>query len=295
MRIIQLVFVLGLMSACARVEASPPVLHVDMSNVDLRVAPDTVLHVHQLRGQFVRTARRIPYLDDKQSYAVVIESGEIALDAASLNALMTRTLGGDRSNIDKMKLTIENDGTLKQKGAIDKGIDIPFSAKSTVPVTPDGRIRVSTNSVKGVGVEVKDNDLILDPSKLVPSPAIRGRLTAVRVENGTLVQVYGSAVPPAPGSRALAPNHIYWRGGELSFGKLTMTDTDLELVDQDPDDPFDFSIDDWNAQLVAGYSKTMGNKGLRAFMPDYFVVPARQCCWSRRSISTSSASATAPR
>ncbi len=131
----------ALMHACARVEASPP-----------------VLHVHQLRGQFVRTARRIPYLDDKQSYAVVIESGEIALDVASLNALMTRTLGGDRSNVDKLRLTIADDGTLTQKGAIDSAIDIPFSVKSTVSVTADGRIRVSTNSVKGVGVEVKDND-----------------------------------------------------------------------------------------------------------------------------------------
>jgi hypothetical protein len=48
-----------------------------------------------------------------------------------------------------------------------------------------------------------------------------------------------------------------------------MSDTDLELVDMDPKDPFDFSVDDWNAQLVAGYSKTLPNRGLKAFMPDY--------------------------
>ena len=45
--------------------------------------------------------------------------------------------------------------------------------------------------------------------------------------------------------------------------------TDLELVDLDLTDPFDFSIDHWDAQLVAGYSKTLPNKGLRAYMPDY--------------------------
>ena len=48
-----------------------------------------------------------------------------------------------------------------------------------------------------------------------------------------------------------------------------MSDTDLELVDLDSEDPFDFSVDDWDAQLVAGYSKTLQNKGLRAFVPDY--------------------------
>ena len=48
-----------------------------------------------------------------------------------------------------------------------------------------------------------------------------------------------------------------------------MTETDLELVDMDPRDPFSFSVRDWNAQLVAGYSKTLANRGLRAHMPDY--------------------------
>ena len=35
-----------------------------------------------------------------------------------------------------------------------------------------------------------------------------------------------------------------------------MIATDLELVDMDPKDPFDFSVERWNDQLVAGYSKT---------------------------------------
>ena len=45
----------------------------------------------------------------------------------------------------------------------------------------------------------------------------------------------------------------------------TMTDTDLELVDLHPSDPFDFSVDQSDAQLVAGYSKTLPNRGLKAF------------------------------
>ena len=36
-----------------------------------------------------------------------------------------------------------------------------------------------------------------------------------------------------------------------------------------PSDPFDFSVDKWQAQLVAGYSKTLPNRGLKAFMPDH--------------------------
>jgi hypothetical protein len=98
---------------------------------------------------------------------------------------------------------------------------------------------------------------------------MHGRITQVRVEKDALVQVFGpggqKALSPAPTSE----NYIYWRGGQLSFGKLTMTETDLELVDVDPRDAFDFSVDRWNEQLVAGFSKITPERGLKAHLPDY--------------------------
>ena len=294
MRTLLFVLLCGLMSACARVEASRQPVHVDMRNVDLHVSPEVTLHVRHLRGEFTPINRQSPYLDDAQSYSVAVDSGEIAVDLVSLNALLDGSLAGERSNIDHLRVGIADGGMLQQKGVIDRAINIPFSAKSAVSLTPDGRIRVTTKSVKafgvpirplmkifslemddlvkvkpGQGVTVADNDMIIDPSRLLPSPAFRGRLTGVRIEGHSLVQVFGSAQARPLTSRRLADNHIYWRGGQLSFGKLTMSDTDLELVDMDPRDPFSFSVNDWNAQLVAGYSKTLANRGLRAHMPDY--------------------------
>ena len=121
----------------------------------------------------------------------------------------------------------------------------------------------------GHGVTVDNNDLILDPTQLVPPPLIRGKVTSVRVADGALVQTFGSGARQRLSPPAVSRNYLYWRGGKLQFGKLTMTDTDLELVDEDPDDPFDFSIDQWNEQLVAGYSKNTPNRGLKAHMPDH--------------------------
>jgi hypothetical protein len=48
-----------------------------------------------------------------------------------------------------------------------------------------------------------------------------------------------------------------------------MRGTDLELIDQDPSDPFDFSVAHYNDMLVAGYSKNLARLGLRTYMPDY--------------------------
>jgi hypothetical protein len=66
-----------------------------------------------------------------------------------------------------------------------------------------------------------------------------------------------------------AQNYIYYKGGVLRFGKLTMADADLEIVDQSPRTPFDFSLPDYSRQLVAGYSKNTPTHGLIVFMPDF--------------------------
>ncbi len=97
---------------------------------------------------------------------------------------------------------------------------------------------------------------------------IEGRATAVRIEGDRIVQTFGSKNTKALVPPYKARNYIYYRGGVLRFGKLTMTDADLEIVDQSPSTPFDFSLPDYNRQLVAGYSKNTRTNGLIVFMPD---------------------------
>jgi hypothetical protein len=61
---------------------------------------------------------------------------------------------------------------------------------------------------------------------------------------------------------------MYFRGGTLRFGKLFMVRSDMRILDLDPGDSFDFSIDQYEKQLVAGYSRTRPDLGLDVFMPD---------------------------
>ena len=286
-------------TACISVEASKPPVEVEMRNVDLHVTPDISLRIRHLRGRFVaQGARQAPNLDDPRSYSVTVDTGEVAVDLASLNALMTRTLGHGHSNVRSLQISIDDKGQLRQKGVVKKAISVPFDVRASVSATPDGRIRIHSESVKGFGipvnpllkafglqmdnlltidpgrgVSVDGNDLLLDPSRLLPPPVMHGKITAVRIERDGLVQVFGSGAPQSLSSSATAKNHIYWRGGQLTFGKLTMVETDLELVDEDPRDPFDFSVDRWNEQLVAGYSKSTVERGLKAHMPDYNDLP----------------------
>jgi len=294
MRLTCVALLAALSTACVRAEAVKQPVEVEMRNVDLHLTPEISVHIRHLRGKFIaQGARDVPYLDDPQSYSVSVQSGDVAVDLESLNAMMTRTLQG-HSNVRRLEISVDDDGRLRQKGAVKKGISVPFDVKARTSVAPDGRIRVHAESVKGFGVpvnpllkafhitmddllkvepgrgvSVEGNDLLLDPARLLPPPAMRGSITSVRVEHGMLVQTFGTGALQPLSPNATAKNYIYWRGGQLTFGKLTMTETDLELIDDDPKDPFDFSVDRWNEQLVAGYSKVTPSRGLKAHMKDY--------------------------
>ncbi len=57
---------------------------------------------------------------------------------------------------------------------------------------------------------------------------------------------------------------------------MTMNDADLELIDAEPADPFDFSIDHYQDQLVAGYAKLTKAGGLCVHVPDLSKVKQSQ-------------------
>src|ERR1019366_7993454 len=187
---------------------------------------------------------------------------------------------------------------LVTKGILSSKGGIAFETSGTVSVTPEGMIRVHTTKVtalhlpvKGLmgllglvtqkmlntkeveGVSADKDDLVLDPEKILPPPQLHGHLTSLKIENGVIDLTFGpeigkAASAPIPESCG-ARNYVHFKGGSVRFGKLTMSDTDLELVDTSPADPFDFAIDHYNEQLMAGYSKTTRTGGLCVHMPDY--------------------------
>ena len=231
-------------AGCSRVEATATAVQIYMRNVDLHLTDDIQLRIRRLAGSVAGSdGRGTVNLDDKTSYRINVSSGEVAIDLGSLNAVVSRALGDGKSNVRHVRLAIE-DGTLRQKGTIDKAIAIPFNAKGAVGVTPDGKIRIHTESVKGYGVPVKpllkifgvemdnllrvqpgngitveDNDLILDPSHLAAA-IIDGR---VRRRSG---QSLCRRAAPSPVPPASAESHPLARV-QIAFGKLTMTESDL--------------------------------------------------------------------
>jgi hypothetical protein len=267
---------------------------VEFVNVNIHLDPVLVLHIRHLAGQFVPTRKgQPPTFDDKLSYIVAIDSAEVGVSLANMTyAMNTYVFGEPDAPLKNLQLSAEG-SQLRQKGTLMKGVGIPFEMVATISPTPDGRIRVHptqmtvahlpvkglldlfgldmaklVNTKKARGVSVDDTDLILDPARMLPPPRMSGRITAVRVQGNQIIEIFGKetrdAATEQPGS-----NYMAYRGGILRFGRLTMNNADMRLIDADPTDPFDFSPEHYRDQLVAGYSQTTASGGLVVHMPDY--------------------------
>jgi hypothetical protein len=271
-----------------------------MNNVNLRVANDAVVAVRRLRGEVIPARRGgSAILDSTSSFSIRITSGTVAIESADLSVILNRFVFGYKgSPLKKLKVHMSG-AQMVQSGVMHKGVDLKFEITSSLSLTDSGFIRLHPTKVRVLGVNgeallhalgmkldnlldlsgskaarVKGDEIFLDPTKILPPPAIAGRLTAVRVEGNALVQEFARLADDSlftgyarPDSAA--PNYLFFRGGFLRFGRLEMRDTQLQILDLDPSDPFDLYLAEYNKQLVAGYSRNRPNLSLQAFFPDY--------------------------
>lgn len=275
-----------------------------MHNVDYHVDENVTLKISYLRGQLRGTRpNEAPWFDDPTSFDIVLDSAVVAVTPQSLTAMLnTYVFNYPGSDVKKLDVKIEG-SELVQTGVLDKAINLPFRIRSQVSVTPDGRIRMHPTSVKvagmgvrglmkffgirlqnmvkvkgGRGVEVSKDDFLISVEALLPPPRIKGRVRSVQIANGVMLQTLVSNSPrtvPRMSPATDVRNYMLYQGRVLKFGKLTMNAADLQIVDGDQKDPFDFFLGKLNEQLVAGSSRNMRDYGLVTTMPDYNDLVAR--------------------
>lgn len=288
-------------SAISQPTAAP--VRTEFRNVDFHVGSGIVLHIRRLRGELARTHPDTPpTFDDENSFLFKLSSGVVALTPDDLAGLMNSyVFNYPDAPLHNVKMSIQGD-RLKQEGTLKKGVGIPFQLEGVLSATPDGLVRLHSTGIKSAhlpvkglmdlfgvklaalvnlhasqGMRIEGDDIFLNPNYMMPPPRIEGKVSAARIENGEIVMVFGTE--SGEGSRGAgslplpdpaARNYMYFRGGTLRFGRLTMVDSDLQIVDMHPSDPLDFDLGHYDRQLVAGYSKSTAAGGLIAFMPDLY-------------------------
>jgi len=287
--------------APAAANPTPAAVKMQIRNVDFHFSENIVVHIAALDGKMSPTGTGMPVFDDKNSFALDVESGDTTVSMAALTSDMNEfVFAVPGSPIKDLKLKTEN-GRLAMTGILVKKGGIPFETTSSVSLTPEGMIRLHTEKVKALhlpvkglmemfGVDLHDlistkkipgiatdkDDLILDPQQILPPPELRGHVIAVRVIEGAMVMTFGTPGQPAQHPRSTAVcgrrNFLSFRGGPIRFGKLQMDESDMELSDTGTAPSFDFSLDGYKDQLVAGYSKVTARGGLCVHMPEYSAV-----------------------
>jgi hypothetical protein len=270
------------------------VVQAAMKNVMYHFTDHIAVHIIQLQGHLIPTKPgAIVVFDDKNSFTLALTSAEIAITCNALAQVLNEDVFSSADSPIRAISIESKNNQLIIKGKLPRKGDVPFETAGTISVDGDGRIRLHTEHVKAAHVPVKGlldllgielaqlintkkvpglavdkDDLLLDPEQILPPPHIQGKVTAVRIQGDEVIQIFG--VPQKSNFAAKqSGNYMAYRENELRFGKLTMHDADLILIDMNPQDPFDFYLDHYKDQLVAGYTKTTPESGLRVYARDY--------------------------
>jgi hypothetical protein len=259
-------------------------------NIQLRKGPDFRIYIVWIAGQMLRTKPNVnPSFDEPDSFILQIEKGIIRANIGDIGKYLDSTTSQDSplKNID-----VQPAGELvKIRGTLKKVVPLPIEILGSLAATPDGLVRLHVQHisvlkvpVKGLlgtfdvklsdlvhatnvaGVTISGNDIIFDTEKLLPPPHIRGQLTTVRVKVPDIEVIYGNA-PNDPTQLAQWHNFIRFRNGALNFGKLTMHNADLTMIDAANEPWFDLDLVNYQNQLVSGDTRMTAQAGLEIYMP----------------------------
>jgi len=291
--------VCALLASAAQPESSTHSVQAEMRNVMYHFTEPIAVHIAYLKGELSPTdPEGMPVFEDANSFTISIRSARISITTESLaNVLNQYVLASADAPIKAVRISTQDD-KLKIKGRLHSKGDLPFESDGSLSLTSEGEIRVHTEKlkaghlpVKGLmdllgetisklidtnklrGLRAEKDDLLLNPSELFPPPHINGRLRAITIVGNEVVLEYGTESRP---TLKISGNYMAYHGAQLRFGKLTMSDTDLVLIDMDPQDPFDFYLARYRDQLVAGYTKTTPSFGLRCYFRDYNKLTPKQ-------------------
>ncbi len=265
----------------------------------LRRGPDFRIYVRWLRGNMVRTHRDVnPSFDDPESFSLDIKSGVIR---ANIGDIGTYLNAGGLPNSPLRNITLLADGdNIKLKGTLHKLIALPVELLGSVTATPDNRIQLHVTKLsvlkiplkgllsglhvdisdlfdpKGIpGITVSGNDMFFDTLKLLPPPHIHGQLSKVRVVTPDIEEVFGNAEEAVTRVEQWR-NFLRLNDGTIDFGKLTMHHVDLTMVDLSNDAWFDLDLNNYQNQLVNGFTRMTPQAGLQIFMPDLDSIPKNE-------------------
>ena len=252
-----------------------------------------MLRVNWVSGYLKKTyANRAISLDDDNSFSIEIQNGQVAVSLDEL-AGFAQHAGVMSSGLTNLRF-VSTEGQFVIEARYHH--TFPIRVTGDVSAAPGDLVRIHIVKIELLGLPMKgllhvfhikpadliDNkhtagirfegdDMFIAASQLLPPPHINGDLKQVKLSGHDLIETFGNAGPEVM-KREDWRNYLSLKGGEVVFGKLLMTNTDMIMIDTSADEWFDLDLDHYQAQMVFGYIRMTPQAGLQVFMPDLKVV-----------------------
>ena len=259
-------------------------------NIMLRKGPNFRIYLAWISGRMVRTKPNVsPTFDNADSFLLQIDKGVIRANIGDICKYLNATAGAS-GPLRNIEIRPDRD-QVRIRGTVKKGVSLPVEILGSLAPTPDGKVRLHVQHIsvlkmplKGLlgafdvklddlvhstnvdGVAISGNDIVFDTEKLLPPPHIHGLLTSVQVRVPDIEVIYGNA-PNDPSTLAQWHNFLRFRNGAINFGKLTMHNADLTMIDAVNEPWFDLDLINYQNQIVNGYTRTTEQQGLEIYMP----------------------------
>jgi hypothetical protein len=236
--------------------------------------------------------------DDLNSFVLMMQQSEVVIRPDVLEGMLNESVFNyPGSKLRDLTVTITDDDgqrVLRLAGKVKVMFWIPFKMNAYLSVdTKTNTLVMEGHHVKAMGIlpaskliklepfqlehlislppnrslMIDANRIMVKPFGLFPPPRINGKIASVTIEDKVIR--LGFAGDPILAPEAPEQNYVYIKGGTSQFGSFRMLQTDILILDQNPDDIFMFSLLHYADMIPKSRIELGDMKSARVTMPDF--------------------------
>lgn len=271
---------------------------IRMQNVQFKWSDKVYVDMGDMALRAVPVEGRTVDFDDLSSFHLVVQQSEVMIRPSVLEGMFNESVFNyPHSKLRNLKVSLkesDNEHVVHVKGSVNVGIWISFTMDARLSVdTASNTLAIDVDHLKILGglpvsplvkmkpfqlesiislppnksLIVNGNRILVKPFGLFPPPRVDGTMSHVTVGLDGIRLAFAGHPIPAPQSSA--KNYVYLRGGTSQFGNIRMLDTDILILDQDPADPFVFSLLHYADLVPRSRIDVHGTQSARVTMPDF--------------------------
>src|SRR5215831_1709568 len=244
---------------------------IRLANVHFMWSDRVYIDAGDMALRAVPVAGRVVDFDDPNSFVMNVQQSTVRIRPEVLEGMFNESVFNyPESKLRGLKVAIkqgENGPDVNLKGSINVITWIPFDMDTRLSV--DGAtntLDIDVDHLKVMGflhatglikmkplhldrlltlppnksLLVRGNTMMVKPFGLFPPPRVNGTMAGVRVDRTMIELTFAGKAVPAPASSG--NNYIYLAGGNSEFGRFRMYETNVLIRDQNPRNPFAFSL-----------------------------------------------------